>query len=228
MLITAAVPVKDFATAKTRLGAVLSGSERAALARTMLCDVLRALRAARLDEIWVVTADDDVAGVARAFAVHVLPEPRPRGHTAAVALAQTHAVRESDVFLTVPGDVPCLTADELDELIVQVSARKPMAVFAPSRSGRGTNGVALAPPAAMRLTFGEPSFANHLRAARHTGIVPRVAHLRGLALDIDAPDDLRALAIEGGATESGALAAAWRIGDRLTPTGTIANARESR
>jgi 2-phospho-L-lactate guanylyltransferase (CobY/MobA/RfbA family) len=89
-------------------------------------------------------------------------------------------------------------------------------VFVPSRSGLGTNGVALAPPDAMALTFGEPSFARHLETARAQGLTPRVLALPGLGLDVDSPEDLAALLAERGATETRQLVAAWR--DRATPT----------
>ena len=57
--------------------------------------------------------------------------------------------------------------------------------------------------------FGEPSFQNHLAAARVRGLEPRVLTLAGLALDVDAPEDLATLAAEGGATASGRLVRAW-------------------
>ena len=55
----------------------------------------------------------------------------------------------------------------------------------------------LAPPGAMPLTFGEPSFANHLAAARAAGLAPRVLELPGIGLDVDAPDDLPVLLERG-------------------------------
>ncbi|HEU5321038.1 MAG TPA: hypothetical protein VFX28_09555, partial [Methylomirabilota bacterium] len=118
------------------------------------------------------------------------------------------------VFLTVPGDVPCATAAEVRALAA-AAAGPPAAAFAPSRSRRGTNGAALAPPDAMPLTFGEPSFDNHLAAARARSLVPRIVELHGLGLDVDDPDDLRALLAEGGGTESGRLVAGWDLPARL-------------
>src|SRR5262249_26188536 len=117
------------------------------------------------------------------------------------------------VFLTVPGDVPCVTADEMRQLVDGVREGAP--VFVPSRSGLGTNGVALAPPDAMALTFGEPSFARHLETARARGFTPKVLTLPGLGLDIDAPEDLTALLAELSATETRRLVAGWR--GRLAP-----------
>jgi 2-phospho-L-lactate guanylyltransferase len=180
----------------------------------MLHDVLRALRAAPVDARWVITRDPEVTATARDFGVEVLREDANRGHTAAVAAAQAEAVKAGGhVFATIPGDAPCVTAEEIGTLVT--SAAGAAAVFVPSRSGLGTNGVALAPPAAMPLTFGEPSFDNHLRAARERGLVPRVLTLPGLGLDVDGPPDLALLLAHGPSTESGRLLAAWSIVERL-------------
>jgi 2-phospho-L-lactate guanylyltransferase (CobY/MobA/RfbA family) len=84
-----------------------------------------------------------------------------------------------------------------------------MPAFVPSRSGLGTNGVALAPPDAMPLTFGEPSFERHLGTARARNLSPRVLTLPGLGLDIDTPEDLTALVAEPNTTETAALVAQW-------------------
>jgi 2-phospho-L-lactate guanylyltransferase len=101
---------------------------------------------------------------------------------------------------------------------VGAGATPPAAVFTPSRSGLGTNGVLLRPPAVMPLTFGEPSFANHLAAARALRLAPRVVCLPGLGLDVDDPDDLSALLTTGSHTESARLVAGWRVLER-TATG---------
>jgi 2-phospho-L-lactate guanylyltransferase len=218
LMTTPAVPAKDLADAKQRLVSVLSPVDRAELARAMLRDVLRALTAAPLDAIWVVTRDPGVDAVARAAGVGVLPETQNRGHTAAVAHAQAEAVRiGARVFVTIPGDVPCVTADEIRRLVQAAAPGAP--AFVPSRSGLGTNGVALAPPEAMPLTFGEPSFENHLAAARARRLEPRVLSLPGLALDVDAPDDLDALLAAPGATVSARLVAMWQANGRVRPGG---------
>jgi len=206
-----AVPVKDLVNAKQRLVPALEPTERRELARAMLSDVLAALRAARLDGVWVVTRDPEVVGLAAAFGAEPLASLRPvenSSHTSAIAFAQAEAARRgARVFLTVPGDVPCVTADEIRALAAAVADGTP--AFAPSRSGFGTNGVALTPPDTMPLKFGEPSFQNHLAAARALGLEPRVTVLPGLALDVDAPEDVAALATAGGTTESARVVRAW-------------------
>jgi 2-phospho-L-lactate guanylyltransferase len=207
-MIVAAVPIKNLIDAKQRLASVLTLAERDLLARAMLRDVLRALAAAELDRIWVVTREPAVAEIARALGAEPVVEAENRGHTAAVALAQAHAARRgARVFLTVPGDVPRVTADELRRLAGAAGEGAP--AFVPSRSGLGTNGVALAPPDAMALTFGEPSFAHHLETARKRGLAPRVLVLPGLGLDIDAPEDLAALLAEDSTTETARLVSTW-------------------
>ena len=115
--------------------------------------------------------------------------------------------RGARLFLTVPGDVPRVTADELRELAGAAGDGAP--AFVPSRSRLGTNGVALAPPDAMPLTFGEPSFARHLETARTRNLSPRVLELPGLGLDIDTPEDLTALVAETAPTETSRLVAGW-------------------
>jgi len=221
-----AVPVKDLMHAKQRLTSVLTPDERGELARAMLRDVLRALAGAHVDRVWVVTRDAAAAAIARELGAEPVPEAENRGHTAAVALAQAEATRRgARGFLTVPGDVPCVTTDELGQIIEGVREGAP--VFVPSRSGLGTNGVALAPPDAMPLTFGEPSFARHLATARQRGLAPRVLSLPGLGLDVDAPEDLSALLAERSATETGRLVSSWRDRAALSrPPGKVACASD--
>jgi 2-phospho-L-lactate guanylyltransferase (CobY/MobA/RfbA family) len=72
----------------------------------------------------------------------------------------------------------------------------------------------------MPLKFGEPSFANHLEAARARDLGPVVVRLPGLALDIDAPEDLALLLRRrGGAPRTRALLQALEIPGRLARAG---------
>jgi coenzyme F420-0:L-glutamate ligase/coenzyme F420-1:gamma-L-glutamate ligase len=200
----AVVPAKEFTAAKQRLADALPAATRAALARAMLEDVLSALTEAPVDRIVVVTPDAEVATVAERWGATIIRETEGQGHTAAVARGAA-LVREwgGTVLLTVPGDLPCLTADEVRR-ILDACGTAPAAVFVPSRSGLGTNAACLAPPDAVPLRFGEPSFADHLATARARGIEPVVLHLPGAGLDIDRPEDVDALRRAG----SGSRAAA--------------------
>ena len=217
--ILVAVPVKDLDNAKQRLMPILTPDERRALAAAMLEDVLTALAAAALDPVCVVTKDAAVIALAGRHGVRCLTETANRGHTEAVALAKREAVRLGlRSFLTIPGDVPCVTAVEIDRLCAALDAG-PGVAFVPSLSGFGTNAALLSPPDAMSLTFGEPSFGNHLEAARGRGLTPAVLPLPGLGLDIDAPEDLRLLLERGPGTRSGALLRRWDLPHRLARLG---------
>lgn len=212
--LVAAVPVKDLVNAKQRLIAALSPPARRELARAMLEDVLEAMVAALPGAVIVVTTDDEVQALARARGVPCWIESANRSHTAAVAFAQREAAaRGATRFLTIPGDVPCVTPEEVTTLCRELDAG-PGVAFVPSRSGRGTNAALLAPPAAMPLTFGEPSFDNHLAAARAAGLVPRVLQLPGIGLDVDTPDDLALLLERGPATRSARLLRGFPSGAR--------------
>jgi 2-phospho-L-lactate guanylyltransferase len=181
----------------------------------MLEDVLAAVCAVPLQAVWVVTRDPEVIACANCFPVEVLTEEATRGHSEAVALAQAAAVAHgAEAFLTVPGDVPDATADELRAVLEAVRGEG-AAVFVPSVSGYGTNGALLRPPDAMTLKFGEPSFANHLTAARGRHLETTVLRLPGLGLDIDTPDDLRALLDRDAPTRTGRLAARLGLRERL-------------
>ncbi len=199
----AVVPAKDFGAAKQRLARALPGEARSALARAMLEDVLAALAGGGLDRILVVTPDADAAALAERHGASVLVEREGQGHTAAVARGLA-ACRElgARLLFTVPGDVPCLTADEV-RAVLAACGRPPAAVFVPSRSGLGTNVACLTPPDAVPLRFGEPSFADHIAAARERGIEPVVLALPGAALDIDGPEDLEVLLARGAETRAG-------------------------
>ena len=203
----AVVPAKEFTAAKQRLADALPAATRAALARAMLEDVLSALAGAPIDRIVVVTPDAEVASVAEGYGATIVRETESQGHTAAVARGAALA-REwgATILLTVPGDLPCLTADEVRR-ILDACGRAPAAVFVPSRSGLGTNAACLAPPDAVPLRFGEPSFADHLAAARARGIEPVVLHLLGAGLDIDRPEDVDALRRAGAGSRAAAALA---------------------
>lgn len=215
-MIALAIPVKDLANVKQRLLPALGGAERAALARAMLRDVLRSVTGARVDVVWVVTHDAEVMALARDHGATVLAEGENAGHTAAVARAQARAVElGAQCFITVPGDVPCVTAGEIQALAEAVAGTGPAVALVPSRSGLGTNGAALRPPGVMPLRFGEPSFDNHVAAVRARGLVPRILPLPCLALDVDDAEDLRELLARGPDTESGRLVRGWPVARRL-------------
>jgi 2-phospho-L-lactate guanylyltransferase len=214
-----ALPVKDLVNAKQRLVPALTPDERHDFAAAMLEDVLDALEAVEDMAVLLVTRDPEVLALASRRGTPCLTESANRGHTEAVALGQRAAAeRGAPRFLTIPGDVPCVSAEEIRALIAALGDG-PGVAFVPSLSGFGTNAALLAPTDAMPLKFGEPSFANHLDAARARGLVPSVLALPGIGLDVDAPEDLRLLLARGPRTRSGRLLHARGIAARLAVAG---------
>jgi 2-phospho-L-lactate guanylyltransferase len=64
----------------------------------------------------------------------------------------------------------------------------------PSHDGRGSNCIALSPPALIPFRFGNDSFQPHLAEAKARNVKPTILKdLPGIALDIDTPSDLAAL-----------------------------------
>lgn len=187
----AAVPVKEFAGAKQRLAPLLSPGQRARLAAAMFEDVLEALAVAPIAGILVNTADAAAAQLARRYGARVISEAAREGHTAAVAaMARLLAAEGAAGMLTLPGDIPLVTAAEIAQVLA-AARPAPSFTIVPARDERGSNAVLVAPPEVVPLRFGDDSFFPHLAAARGQGIEPVVVGAAGVGLDIDRAEDAK-------------------------------------
>jgi 2-phospho-L-lactate guanylyltransferase len=191
--IWAVVPIKETAHAKQRLGDAAPADLKPRLALAMAEDVLSALAAAPgLRGIAVVTVDAPAAEVARRYRARVFAEGARDGQTGAVQAAAGILAREArSAMLTIPGDVPLITPEEVRKLI-EAHDRTPDFIIAPAHDARGSNAVLCAPPNLVALKFGDDSFAPHVEAAKRLGLEPKIMRLPGIALDIDHPRDLAA------------------------------------
>ena len=189
----AAVPVKAFTGAKQRTASILTPVQREALAATMLEDVLSALAGAtRLSGILVNTIDPLAADLAVRYGARVVTEGALDGHTGAVnGMARILAAEGRKAFLTVPGDIPRVTSEEIDAVISSCLI-EPSFTIVPAHDELGSNAVLCAPPFSVPLRFGDDSYFPHLIAAWAQGIEPTIVRLPGIGLDIDNPTDLRA------------------------------------
>jgi len=224
--IWAVVPVKETAAAKTRLAAALAPPLRRQFFLAMLEDVLTALAAAPdLAGRLLVTTDDAAIGLAARYGVRCSTEGADDGHTGAVAAAARLLAREGRAgMLTVPGDIPLVTAAEIGRLL---AAHRPPPAFtiAPSHDEKGSNAIIVSPPDAVPLRFGDDSFFPHLAAARACGIAPTLLRLPGIALDIDNPADLLHFARLGSRTRAGLWLAQHQAALRDAPTGATMSRR---
>jgi 2-phospho-L-lactate/phosphoenolpyruvate guanylyltransferase len=182
--VLAIVPVKGLDGAKTRLAPLLSPTERAALVRWMLQQVLDACAASEAAQrTLLVTPQPELAP----DEVEVLVD-RDEGHATALAAALADP-RAREGVLVVMADCPLVTADALDRL---ADAARPVAL-APAQDG-GLNALALRDPTLFDPVFGLPDAAR-LTAdrARRVGFEPAILQERAFAHDVDTPSDLRKL-----------------------------------
>ena len=121
------------------------------------------------------------------------PDHANRGETDAIETAtrfcQEHGIQST---LVIPGDIPLTQSWELERIIAA----------APSE------GASLFP-----ARFGNDSFKPHYAAAQATGKPCVVLSLPGIALDVDNPEDLRALAAAPGETRSQRLIRQWDLAE---------------
>lgn len=204
MTIWAAVPVKEFAGAKQRLAPLLTAEQRRALAAAMLEDVLAVLAQAPVAGIMVNTVDPLATELARRYGARVVTDAAREGHTSAVTAMARILAAEGHDMLTVPGDIPRVTAAEV-AAVIEAHRPAPSVTIVPARDERGSNAVLCSPPLVIPLRFGDDSFFPHLAVVRSAGIEPTVLKLPGIALDIDQPDDVHALLQAKPAMETRAL-----------------------
>jgi 2-phospho-L-lactate/phosphoenolpyruvate guanylyltransferase len=191
--IWAVVPIKETAQAKQRLEQAVPTELKPRLALAMAEDVLSALAAAPgLNGIVVVTVDAAASELARRYGARVLAVGARDGQTGAVRATARGLAREGRAaMLTIPGDVPLITPEEVQQL-VRAHDRTPDFIITPAHDERGSNAILCAPPELVPLQFGDDSFAPHLDAARRSGLEPKIIRLPGIGLDIDNPRDLAA------------------------------------
>jgi 2-phospho-L-lactate/phosphoenolpyruvate guanylyltransferase len=187
----ACVPVKDGGAAKQRLAGVWPQARRTALAQAMLLDVLDAIGAANgLAGIALLTVDAFARAVAAQRGLRVIEDAATENHTNVANAAMRVLARERvPSVLMLPGDIPLVTADEVEQVVRR--ARNERFTIVPSHDRDGSNAIVCAPPGVVPLRYGLDSFACHLRTARQLGIEPAVIELPGISRDIDHPEDLQ-------------------------------------
>ncbi len=192
--ICAVVPVKETAIAKQRLASALPPDE----------DVLAALaEASGLARRVLVTSDPAATRLAARYGCECMTDGAEDGHTGAVAAAARRLAADAvGAMLTLPGDIPLVTSDEIGQLIA-AHRSGPSFTIAPSHDEKGSNAILVSPPDAVPLRFGDDSFFPHLAASEACGIAPTIVHLPGIALDIDNPADLAHFARLGSRTRAG-------------------------
>jgi 2-phospho-L-lactate guanylyltransferase len=208
------IPVKNLVSAKQRLSFVLGPEERAELARAMCEDVLDTVaRWPGRPDVAVVTSDPFATKLALRFDFQVIADELNPGETGAIEMATAVCrQRGAQSTLVIPADIPLMEESELQQIMD--SAKGAGAVLVPDAAGRGSNAVLRSPADLFPLRFGNDSFLPHLAAARATGLRCVVLELPGVALDVDRPEDLQALATARGNRRSQELVRSWKLDAR--------------
>lgn len=210
------VPVKNPRQAKQRLSLVLSPEERYQLDLALIRQVMGVLAGfSNLATVLIVTDSGDVAAMARGHRFETLMEREARGQTEAVAAGTRWSVAGGcDRQITLPGDLPYVTADDIQALLDSPISVQGV-IFCPATGDDGTNAIVTAPPDAIIWRFGERSFPDYVEQARRRGLCASILRLPNFVLDIDTPEDLKTFILDPRGHEAFGLLSSWNVPDRF-------------
>ncbi len=136
---------------------------------------------------------------ARRAGAETLLEAAPGGQNGAAWRGIEEAIRRAaPAVLVLSSDLPLVTAEAL-EAVLEIGEGAGRGVVAAAATGRGgTNALFMSPPGVIDLHFGDDSLAKFERDARERGVPFTVHESDELALDLDEPADLAALAALAG------------------------------
>jgi 2-phospho-L-lactate guanylyltransferase len=176
-LYTAIVPIRSWTTGKSRLD--LSDADREAVSRAFALDVVDVLLGSpHIDEVVVVTSDDDVRASLDGCVVVDDPESGLNDAVAAGAAGRARVV-------VVPSDLPCLTGDALAEVVRLADGH--VHSFCTDADGEGTTLAVSHEPRDLVTSYGDGSAAAH----RAAGLVPLPAAPAEARRDVDTVTHLR-------------------------------------
>ena len=184
------IPVKNLDNAKSRLSSLLAEDERRHFCLKMLEDVLRAVKFTKHPhETIVFSKDPIVSKIAKSFDAGYIKE-REMGLNKTVAEAVTWCVqRGAELLLVLPADIPLVAPTDLNRILNL--GKKASMVISPSKNGKGTNALLLAPPNVTPTFYGPDSFQRHIKEALKLKISFRRYWSPRIALDIDTVEDLK-------------------------------------
>jgi len=184
--------------AKSRLGHLLTESEREELALQMLMDVLGAISESKLEEVEIIATcpKDELVeklklhgGVDLKLRLKVRVKEDRRGLN---ELLNDVIGKEQEPVLIIMADIPLATPRSINELI----EHEEVVVIAPGRKG-GTNALFLRRPYDFSVSYYGISCAEHIEMAKKRNLSYAVYDSFFISTDIDEIDDLIELLIHG-------------------------------
>ena len=184
------LPVKPFDWAKSRLDGVLTPAERAALARRLMQGSLSALIESRcFERIVVVSRDAEALAIAQEHGAQGLAEDAPADLNQAIVTARSLAMREgARSMLVLASDLPLVRREDIERIVTASATAS--AVVVPDRRAEGTNALFLSPADLIEPAFGVQSFQRHMALLSGAGATVSVLRIKGIAFDVDVPQDL--------------------------------------
>ena len=181
--VTAIVPVKALANAKTRLAPELGSAQRRELMGWMARRVVGACAAARsIAGVVVVAGDDPAAALVRDLADVVIVQS---GHGLNAALRAGDAAVATAASLVIAADLPLVRSQDVDAICTHGSEEGTV-VVAETLDG-GTGAMLRRPARGIDPAYGPGSAVRHRARAEARGLRVRTFSEPGLALDIDTP-----------------------------------------
>ena len=196
------LPMRTVSGGKARLGGALDAEEREELVLGMLLHTLAVLGTWQFcRRIHLVSPDPVLDAATRQAGVDVaVHRQEGEGLNAGIRLGVSAArIEGAASVLVLPGDLPHLSEEALDGLILAADAGMaaaaggPLVAIAPSDARSGTNALLLRPADVIAPAFGPGSFEAHLRAAEDAAAAVQVVSDEALGFDLDTPDDLERL-----------------------------------
>ena len=190
MNLSAIIPVKSFAKAKSRLD--IGRERKEEICRLMLREVLRTLSAsARIDETVVVSGDREVHQVAAEFGAVRIVDESESGVNNAVSLADRYLLKNgTDASIVLPQDIPFIKSQDIDFLLGFQSPPR-FTLIVPSRKFDGTNALVRMPVDLMDTHYDEDSYRIHLSVGRTKTTSTSLVFVRRIMMDIDTVEDLQ-------------------------------------
>jgi len=193
----AIIPVSRFTHAKTRLSPTLTPLERENLLKSMLKDVINALKTQVLSVV-VISSDEDVLNYVKELKAIPIKEEGVTDLNGALKQAIKWCSYHSDQVLIVPSDVPLIKPEYVGEML-KIGETNDL-VIAPAKGG-GTNAM-LCPVNGMIMQFGDCSFFEHIKIAKSMDWMVEVYDSFYLALDVNTAEDLGEIMLHGTGTET--------------------------
>lgn len=193
-----AIPMKDPADAKTRLGVCLSPKERARLAIALFVNVVECVKIARLQvryrhiDVAVITSSPTIRQLAKRLCVKCINDGGAGSLNRAISRAARRATAEGYASMCIlPGDLADPSIRDLAQLLDYPSQAGDV-VICPAKD-MGTNALMVPLPSPIPFQYGERSFHRHYRTSVDADHMTIMLPLTTLRRDVDTLNDLRDL-----------------------------------